>query len=217
MSGNFKSFCLFRESALSPIFESSYDYETGTIEGVPESKFKAKVDARMYSYAPSQFVPHKNADYGMYYYVLMFTGALMVTNYYDIGYMAIGPGDKLDLYLSGINEFQRPDYVIEDSFVVFPYEKFPIGTYKTVMRQYRVENNYSVLYCDKNGEMLTSNGVVKIPIENPKSCALPLEGIVKGSIRAWRNNYDGMVSVGNDTKLPYNIEGTNFIIRKEVL
>lgn len=201
-----KSYCIFREEYNAPLFESLYDLKTGLIDSVPSDKFEYKL--------PKLFVDEYTvpANFGLshskefYILALKLTNGLLATNFYDIGITVFTRSNVIVMFLDGCNLKVYEDIDLS-SQNIFRYNKFPIGMYKTIVRQLDISETQCCLYVDDKGFFLTDEGVVATFITTPRK----LEEVysIKGLIPAWRDGYDGiLINNRNEHKIYKAVNGS---------
>lgn len=203
-----KSFCVFREEINSPIFESEYDFRSGLINGVTSDKFQYKV--------PWEFIDRfelspdfGSAQYREYYMLaLQYTNGLVAFNFYDVGITVISKDSVYVMFLEGFNVNHYLD--IGNSGNIFKYPKYPIGLYKTVVRQLDVSQSQCCLYVDDNGRFLHENGTVSV-YKRGFSKDLSVEEIlsIKGAVTAWRDGYDGVLLDSEKEPFKFKVRGNH--------
>lgn len=200
-----KSFCMFREDTLSPIFESQYNLLTGVIENVPVDKFKCILPT--YFSTDYQVPVNYNLHLAKEYYImaLQLTNGLLAFNFYDIGVTVVAKSGVYVLLLEGCS-LKFHDNVSLEGQNIFNYDKFPIGTYKTVVRQLDVPQTPCFLVVDSEGNFLTEHGVVS-STKIVKGRTVEELVDLKGTIGAYREGFDGMLLNSLDEQFKFKVTG----------
>ena len=204
------SFCMFREDEYAPIYESVYDFSTGTIQNVPISKFLCHLP----DYFSTEFdVP---VNYGMrfdrafYVLALQLTRGLAAFNFYDVGVTVLSREGVFVLLKEGTNlkYFDDTQKYVTD---VFSYKKNYIGTYKTLVTQFDVPMAHSLLVADDEGNILTNKGVIKYGVTSGVD---KMELFNLNCIKVWRNGLDGVILTDTGDFVPYKISYPTIEIQK---
>lgn len=200
-----KSLCLFREDVNSPIFESEFDYYSGTIKNVPEDKFQINLDSYFidrYEVPRDMLTPFDRSYYVM---ALKYTDGLFATRFYDIGVTVVSKDSISILLLKDLSITEYPDKKPKGN--IFNYKKFPIGRYKTVVNQLDVRNPIYFLTVDEEGTFLTNNGVVSSGITTSRTHEELLN--LQGFVKTVREGFDGILLDNSGTLKKFIVSDCN--------
>lgn len=204
-----KSYCVFREDVNSPIFSSNYDFNKGTIDCVPTNKFCVKLPKYFYSEFQTPLLFGSPFNESFYIMALQATKGLMATNFYDVGVTVVSK-DEVNLLLLN-NRSIKPKEVDMSSFNVFNYKKVPIGVYKTLVKQFDVEQNFCFLnVCEEDKKFLTDTGEVDTGLTVLNNVSE--HGKISSHIRAWRDGYDGILLDDDCIQRRYKIKQNKVVM-----
>lgn len=204
-----KTFCMFREDIKSPIFESIYSYNNGSIEFIPENKFKCILPDLYYKKFDDPCFMHNKY---LYVKAMNRTGALFACNFYDIGITIIGKDFVGIMFISDYDlKMQEVD---TSSFNLFDYNKFSIGLYKTKVNQVEEAQTFVRLLVDEEGVFLNEKGIVNTNIT--KFYSEEYINSIKGIVKVWRDGYDGILIDNKKSMYIYNIVNNGVKLIKEV-
>lgn len=192
------TYCLFRETVNSPLFESRYDFNTGLIDGISKSKFHVKLGRYFTGFAiPENFILPENKS--LYIYALKMLNGLVAFRYYDVGIVVLS---KQGVYMvsNETKDFGLYNEEIIGDYLLFNYPHIRIGVYKTVIKQFDIPENSCYLYTDLEGNYLTDKGVVSTGVT--KDIGDDIKKIDKFSV--FKEGYSGCY-IDNDG-------GLNFIV-----
>lgn len=200
-----RSFCMFREDVRSPIFESHYNLFTGTIDNVPLDKFECKLPSYFSTdyQVPVNYSLHLPKEY--YIMALTLTNGLVAFNFYDVGVTVISKSGVFVMLLEGCTIKSHENVSIEEENV-FKYDKFPIGVYKTVVRQLDVPQTSCYLLVDSNGNFLTDQGLVTSSIKEVKERTIDELNKMPGIIPVYREGFDGMLMNSLDEQYKFKVK-----------
>lgn len=207
-----KSFCMFRETISSPLFETIYDFETGTLECVGTDKFEFKLEDYYYKQykTPMGYGSPVARDY--YVLALQLTNGLFAVNFYDIGIISVAQGEIFIILFEGLRVESKQKFKPEQ-FNLFNYPMFPIGMYKTVVRQLSIVQQQCCLMVGENGEFVTNHGVVRTGVVVPRDKTEVYS--MTGLVSVWRKGYDGILYDNDGIQRIYKVD-RNEIKYKEV-